>query len=363
MTLKIPEHIKDIAPYEPGKPIDEVEREYGIAHSVKLASNENPLGPSPKAVEAMQAAIAKLHRYPDEPAYALLNRIAGHIGVQPGQIIIGKGSDDVLAMLSRALLMPGDEVVVPTPSFLMYTIVTQSAGANPVRVPLNGMEIDLDGVLSKVTSKTRLIFICNPNNPTGAIVTRDAFGRFLDNLPDDVVVVVDEAYIQFVRDPRCARGFDFLEYDTPVVVLRTFSKAYGLAGLRVGYGVMPLALADQLNKVRMPFNANSLALAAAEAALDDTEFLRRSVQLVHQSLDMLYDSLDDRGVRYFPTQANFFLIDVGRDAHRVFERMLRQGVIVRSMRGYGFPEYIRVNIGLPEENRRFLEALDAVLHD
>jgi histidinol-phosphate aminotransferase len=291
----------------------------------------------------------------------LLNRIADHAGVKPGQVIIGNGSDEVLAMLSRALLLPGDEVVVPTPSFLMYTIVTQTAGANLIEVPLNGMAIDLDGVLSKVTSKTRLIFICNPNNPTGAIVTRDAFSRFLDSLPDDLVVVVDEAYIQFVRDPQCAQGLDFLENDTPVVVLRTFSKAYGLAGLRVGYGVMPLALAGQLNKVRMPFNANSLALAAAEAALDDTAFLRQSVQLVHQSLDTLYDELANRGVRYFQSQANFFLIDVARDAGQVFEQMLRQGVIVRSMRGYGFPEYIRVNIGLPEENRRFLEALDAVV--
>lgn len=361
MALLIPGYIKDIAPYVAGKPIDEVEREYGISNSVKLASNENPLGPSPKAVEAMKAAIARIHRYPDEPGYALLNRIARHTGVQPGQVIIGNGSDDVLGLLSRALLQPGDEVIVPAPSFLMYTIVTQTAGANVVEVPLKGMEIDLDGVLAKVTSQTRLIFICNPNNPTGAIVTKEAFRRFLDALSDDLVVVVDEAYIQFVRDGRCARGLDFLENDTPVVVLRTFSKAYGLAGLRVGYGVMPPELADLLNKVRMPFNANSLAHAAAEAALDDTAFLQQSVDLAHQSLDMLYGELDKRGIRYFPSQSNFFLIDVARDASQVFEQMLQQGVIVRNMRGYGFPEYIRVNIGLPEENRRFLEALDAVL--
>ncbi|MEJ2154526.1 MAG: histidinol-phosphate transaminase [Desulfobacteraceae bacterium] len=361
MSLKIPEYINNIAPYVAGKPIAEVEREYGIANSIKLASNENPLGPSPKAVEAMEAAMTRIHRYPDEPGYALLNRIAEHAAVHPGQVIIGNGSDDVLGLLSRALLEPGDEVIVPTPSFLMYSIVAQTAGAKLVEAPLNGMEIDLDIILAKVTSATRLIFICNPNNPTGAIVTKDAFSRFLDALSDDLVVVVDEAYIQYVRDPQCAQGLQFLNNDTPVVVLRTFSKAYGLAGLRVGYGVMSQELAGQLNKVRMPFNVNTLAQAAAEAALDDTAFLRQSVELVHQSLDLLYEALDKRDIRYFPTQSNFFLIDVARDATQVFEQMLRQGVIIRSMRGYGFPEYIRVNIGLPEENQRFLDALDTVL--
>ncbi len=362
MALKIPDYIMQIAPYVAGKPIDEVEREYGISNSVKLASNENPLGPSPKAIKAMEAAIKKVHRYPDEPGFALLNRIAAHTGVQPEQIIVGNGSDEILGMLSLALLQLGDEVIVPSPSFLMYDIVAQTAGAEMVKVPLKGMAIDLDSVLSKVTSKTRMIFICNPNNPTGAVVPRDDFKRFLSELPDDLIVVVDEAYIQFVRDPQCAQGLDFLGNDTPVVVLRTFSKAYGLAGLRVGYGVMPLGVADVLNKVRMPFNANSVAHAAAEAALDDEAFLRQSVDLVHQSLDMLYKELEKRGIGYHPTQANFFLVDVSRDAKQVFEAMLREGVIVRSMSGYGFPEYIRVNIGLPEENRRFLEALDAVLN-
>lgn len=361
MALKIPDYIKHIAPYVAGKPIDEVEREYGITNSVKLASNENPLGPSPKAVKAMEAAIKKVHRYPDEPGFALLNRIADHTGVRPEQVIIGNGSDEVLGMLSLALLQPGDEVVVPSPSFLMYAIVTQTAGANLIEVPLKGLAIDLEGVLSKVTAKTRLIFICNPNNPTGAVVSREDFGRFLDALPEDLVVVVDEAYIQFVRDPQCAQGLDFMANGTPVVVLRTFSKAYGLAGLRVGYGVMPKEVADVLNKVRMPFNANAVAHAAAEAALDDEAFLRQSIDLAHQSLDMLYAELDKRGIGYHPSQANFFLVDVTRDANQVFEEMLRQGVIIRSMAGYGFPEYIRVNIGLPDENRRFLEALDAVL--
>lgn len=361
MKLKIPDYIANITPYVAGKPIAEVEREYGIANSVKMASNENPLGPSPKAVEAMRTAITRVHRYPDEPAYELLNRLAAHLKVQPNQVIVGNGSDEILGFLSRALLQPGDEVILPTPSFLMYSIVSQSAGAEQVAVPLKEMTIDLQGVLSRLTEKTRLIFICNPNNPTGTIVRRNDFENFLIALPPNVVVVVDEAYTEFVRDADGARGLDYLDSDTPVVTLRTFSKAYGLAGLRVGYGIMPVEMAELLNRVRMPFNVNSVAHAAAIGALEDDAFLARTIDLVHQSLDLFYRELDRRRIRYFPTQTNFFLIDTGRDAGEVFEQLLRQGVIVRSMKAYGYPEYIRVNIGLPEENQKFLAALDRTL--
>lgn len=361
MAIKIPDYIDKISPYVAGKPIDEVEREYGISDSIKLASNENPLGPSPKAMAAMQSAVSKAHRYPDEPGYGLLNRLSLHLDIPPEQIIVGNGSDEILGLLSTALLQPGDEVIIPKPSFLMYTIVAQTAGADQVLVPLKEMTVDLDGILSRVTSKTRLIFICNPNNPTGTIVTRSEFKRFLDALPNDVVVVVDEAYADFVRDSRFSSGLAFLERSTPVVTMRTFSKAYGLAGLRVGYGVMPIEMADLLNKVRMPFNVNSLAQTAAAAALDDAVFLNQTVELVHKGLDDLYAELEKRRMRFFPSQANFFLIDVARDANGVFEAMLRQGVIVRSMKSYGYPQYIRINVGLPEENQRFLTALDQVL--
>ncbi|MGD9246748.1 MAG: histidinol-phosphate transaminase [Desulfobacteraceae bacterium] len=361
MPLKIPEHINEIAPYTAGKPIAEVEREYGIKNSIKLASNENPLGPSPKAAAAIKAAVGGVHRYPDEPGYELLNRLADHLDVQPGQIIIGNGSDEILGYLARALLQPGDDVIVPWPSFSMYAIVAQSAGARQITVPLNDMGIDLDGILSKVTPDTRMVFICNPNNPTGSIVTRSEVDRFLDALAEDIVVVMDEAYIDFVRETQCADGLSYLEHDKPVVTMRTFSKAYGLAGMRVGYAAMPVAVAQVMNRVRMPFNVNSLAHAAALAALDDSKFLGQTLDLVHRSLDMLYGELDRRNIRYFPTQANFFLIDVGRDAKQVFEALLRQGVIVRCMAGHGYPNYIRINIGLPEENRKFLAALDKVL--
>jgi histidinol-phosphate aminotransferase len=361
MKLNIPDYILDIAPYVPGKPIEELEREYGIGDSIKLASNENPLGPSPKAMEAIVRQVSGLHRYPDGAGHLLLNKLAAKLNVLPDQIVMGNGSDDILGLLSRALLQPGDEVIIPTPSFLMYLIVTQSAGAVPVQVPLRDMGIDLAEILRRVTPRTRLVFICNPNNPTGTMVTQEALQAFLGALPPEVVVVLDEAYIEFVRDTRCAWGLSFLDGDSAVVTLRTFSKIYGLAGLRVGYGVMPKLLAQLLNRIRMPFNVNSLAQAAAIAALDDTEFFEKTTALIHGGLDFLFAELAKRNLRCFPTQTNFFLIDVQHDAKVVFERFLRWGVIVRAMSAYGFPTFIRINVGLPEENQRFLEALDRVM--
>ncbi len=361
MKLNIPGYISQIAPYVPGKPIETLEREYGIADSIKLASNENPLGSSPKALEAMSAAMGKLHRYPDGAGYVLMQRLAGRLGVDQGQIVLGNGSDDILGLLARVLLQPGDEVIIPTPSFLMYKIVTQSAGAIPVPVALKDLHVDLAGVLEKVGPRTRIIFICNPNNPTGTILEQGAFDAFLQAVPEHVVVVMDEAYIEFVREPTCASGLSALSGPVALVTLRTFSKVYGLAGLRVGYGVMPAFLAELLQRVRMPFNVNSLAQAAAVAALDDTGFFDRTLATIHQGLDFLYRELGRRNLRFFPSHSNFFLIDVGRPANDVFEALLRRGVIVRSMASYGFPTYIRVNVGLPAENQRFLDALDKVL--
>ncbi|MDX9787754.1 MAG: histidinol-phosphate transaminase [Desulfobacterales bacterium] len=361
LNLRVPSHIAAIKPYEPGKPLDELEREYGISDSVKLASNENPLGPSPLAVNAMEKAMGNLHRYPDGAAYLLNEKLAGHLDVPRNAIVLGNGSDEIIGMLTRALLQSGDEAVLPKPSFLMYDIMIRCADAKPIYVPLNGLAIDLDRMAEAITSKTRLIFVNNPNNPTGTIVTQNEFEAFLKKVPEGVVVVMDEAYIEFARDERCASGLDYLDGPVPVVTLRTFSKAYGLAGLRVGYGVMPVPLQDLLNRVRQPFNVSSLAQIAAVHALDDTAFLEKTLQVVHEGLDYLYQEIDKMGLRYFPTQANFFLIDVGQDAAVVFEKMLRQGVIVRSMVSYGFPQYIRINAGLPVENRRFIQALKAVL--
>ncbi len=360
MKLSIPEYIRAIAPYVPGKPIEELEREYGITDSIKLASNENPLGPSPKALEAVARVTGALHRYPDGAGYELIQRLSTYLGVSPNQIVIGNGSDDLLGMLARILLQPGDEVIVPTPSFLMYSIVAHTAGAIPVTVPLKDLAIDLDKVLGSISARTRMIFICSPNNPTGTVVERAAFEDFLSKLPPEVLVVMDEAYFEFVRED-CASGITYLDREPMVATLRTFSKVFGLAGLRVGYGVMAEPLAELLNRIRMPFNVNMLAQVAATAALDDTQFLSKTLSVVHQGLDFLYDELDKRGMQYFPSQANFFLIDVGQPAKAVYERLLSQGVIVRSMHGYGYPQYIRLTVGLPDENQRFLKALDAVL--
>ena len=361
MKLRIPDYIQAIEPYVPGKPLEALEREYGISDSVKLASNENPLGPSPKALAAIRKGLTTLHRYPDGAGYQLTKKIAGANGILPMNVVIGNGSDDIIALMVRALIRPGDRVIVPCPSFLMYAIAASAAGAVVDSVPLKALTMDLDTMAERVTADTRMVFVCNPNNPTGTVVTQKAFDRFLTRLPDDVVVVVDEAYIEFARNPDCLKTGRPSDVNRPLVTLRTFSKVYGLAGLRVGYGIMPAPLAELLNRVRPPFNVNTMAQAAAVAALDDRPFVRQTIELVHQGLDDLYGALDHLGLTYFKTEANFFLIDVEQPADAVFENLLRQGVIVRSMRAYGYPTYIRINVGRESENRRFLCALETVL--
>ncbi|MCF8068100.1 MAG: histidinol-phosphate transaminase [Desulfobacterales bacterium] len=360
MKLSVPDYVWALDPYEPGKPMEEVEREYGIKDPVKLASNENPLGPSPRAAEAIKRAIGNLNRYPDGGGFELLNAIAKKLDVRPENILLGNGSDEIIGMLAHTMLGEGDEAILPDPSFLMYDIVVKSVGAKPVYVPLKNHGISLGGFKEKITEKTRMIFINNPNNPTGTIVSKGEFEEFLNAVPEDVVIVIDEAYIEFVRDKSCLNGLDFLDIDRPIVILRTFSKIYGLAGLRIGYGIMPEAVTEMLNRIRMPFNASSLAQVGALAALDDDAFFKKTIKLVHEELDYLYGELDEMGVTYFPTQTNFFLIDVKRDANAFFEEMLQQGIIVRSMVSYGFPEYIRVNMGTHEENMKFIEALKKV---
>ncbi len=361
MKLKVPSYISKIKPYRSGKPLEELEREYGISDSIKIASNENPLGPSPLAMQAIQSALPDLHRYPDSSGFILIEKLSATLGISPDKIVLGNGSDEIIGMLTQALLQKGDEAIVPQPSFLMYEIMVRCCGAVPVFVPLKSYHVDLDATAEKITSRTRMIFICNPNNPTGTIISKTDFSAFLNAIPPEIVVVVDEAYIEFVRDPDCVRGIDYLESDRSIASLRTFSKAYGLAGLRIGYGLMPPPLAELLNRIRHPFNVNSLALAAAASALDDVEFLKKTQQTIHEGLDFLHDALDTLKIRHFPTQANFFMIDTKRSADDVFELMLHEGVIVRSMTSYGYPEYIRINVGLPYENARFVKALAKVL--
>ncbi len=360
-SIQLPPHILAIDPYVPGKPIETLERELGIRDSIKLASNENPLGPSPRAAAAVRAAIDNLHRYPDGAGHEFIAALSAHLGCRPENLIMGNGSDDIIALLTQVLLHPGDRAVMPRPSFLMYEIAVRTVGAEPIFVPLDNLTIDLDGILRAVDAKTRMVFLCNPNNPTGKIIRQADFERFFDALPPAVVVVVDEAYIEFVRDTDCLQTIDFSAAERPLVTLRTFSKLYGLAGLRVGYGIMPAALAEGLNRIRQPFNVNLLAQIGARAGLEDREFVNATLHCVHSGLDYLYGELDRLELTYHPTQANFFLIDMQRDAQAVFEAMLRQGVIVRSMKSYGFPRCIRVNVGTADENRRFIAALGAVI--
>jgi len=358
MKLSVADYILSLKPYTPGKPLEELEREYGIVDSIKIASNENPLGPSPMAVEAIKKAMVKLNRYPDGSGYDLIRKISDYIGLSPQNIVLGNGSDEIIGMLAFAMLQPGDEAILPNPSFLMYEIMVRGSGAMPIFVPLTSFCIDLEEIKKKITSKTRMIFLCNPNNPTGTIFSKKNFENFIREIPPEVIVVVDEAYIEFVRDQNCAKSIDYIDNDRPLITLRTFSKAYGLAGLRIGYGVMPAEIAGILNRVRLPFNASSLAQAGAVAALEDSVFLKKVISLIHEGLDFLYDALERRNIKYFPTQANFFLVDVHKDADEIYEKMLRQGVIVRSMKSYGYPNYIRINVGLHEENVRFLKALE-----
>ena len=360
----VPEHIANLIPYPPGKPLEELEREYGISGSIKLASNENPLGPSPKALDAMRTAMGGLHRYPDGSGYYLRRRLSEKFALPFDGIVLGNGSNEIIELAIRSFVLQGDEVIMPAPSFLVYKLAVQTMGGKAVSIPLKDFSIDLDKTAEAVTLRTKIIFVNNPNNPTGSIVGKREFESFLSRIPPQVIVVLDEAYIEFVQDPDTPQGFDYLERKGPyVVVLRTFSKVYGLAGLRIGYGAMDPYIADYLNRVRQPFNTGTLSQVAALAALDDEDFLRRTQSVVWDGLRYLYSEIERLGLSYLPTHTNFFLIEVPEDAKCIFEAMLCRGVIVRAMNSYGLSRHIRINAGLPQENERFIQALSSTLAD
>ena len=354
-------HLAQLTPYQAGKPLEELARELGLTDAIKLASNENPLGPSPKALEAIQANLASLHRYPDSHAYFLKEDLSRHLGLQPSQLILGNGSDEVLDLLVRALVPPGGEVISTTHTFLMYGLLTQAVGGVFRTVPLKDMAVDLEAVAQAVTGNTRLILLNSPNNPTGTVFSRDAWEGFLQTLPAPVTVVLDEAYIDFADDPDIPKSLAYVSEERPLVGLRTFSKAYGLAGLRVGYGFGPSELMDYLNRLRLPFNINRLAQVGARAALADVEFLERTKELVRTGRAFLEEGLRRLGLTFVPSQANFILVYLGREGREVYQAMLKEGVIIRAMDAYGYPEHIRVNVGLPPENERFLATLKKVL--
>jgi len=357
MKLVIPDHVRDLVPYPPGKPIEELEREYGITGSIKMASNENSLGPSPRAMDAIRSCLAGLHRYPDGSCYYLGRKLAAFLGVDPEQIVFGNGSDEIIVMLTMAFVQPGDEVITSFPSFLVYPKATQAQGGKNVVVPLNGARHDLEAIADKITSRTRLVFLDNPNNPTGTHFTAGEFDAFLARVPEDVVVVLDEAYFDFVAPDRRIDIRRYLDGPVPVVALRTFSKAYGLAGLRIGYGVMHEAVADCLHRVRGPFNVNIPAQVAAMAALDDREHYENTLAMTREGIAWLHGEMRAMGLTPHATHTNFFLVDMGRDGRAVYEAMLKKGVIIRPMDAYGFPRFIRVTVGTKEENERLAQAL------
>lgn len=354
--IKAPQYVSSIEPYVPGKPIEELERELGISGSIKLASNENPLGPSLKALDAIAGVLAGINRYPDGGAYYLRKALSEKLSVLMEELIVGNGSNELIDIAVRTFMRPGDEAVMARPSFVVYSMAVRAQGCRPIEVPLKDYRHDLDAMADALTDKTKMVFIANPNNPTGTINTKGELDRFMERLPDGVLVVVDEAYIEYVKNPDYADCMRHFRAGRDILILRTFSKIYGLAGLRIGYGIAAEYIVREMNGIRNPFNANTPAQLAAVAALKDAKHVELSKRINEAGKHYLYEELSKMGLKFVATEANFIYMIV-EDSAAVYESLLRRGVIVRPMG----PEALRVTIGLPEENRRFVETLKEIL--
>jgi histidinol-phosphate aminotransferase len=354
------QHILKLVSYEPGKPVEELAREMGLQPEeiIKLASNENPLGPSPKALAAMREALERSHFYPDGGGWALRGAIADKVGLSRENVILGNGSNEIIEFIGHAFLRPGDEVITARHAFAVYTLMAQLFGAKTVEVPDPGFTHDLEAMLAAISLRTRQVFIANPNNPTGTMVGQEAIDRFMDRVPEEVLVVFDEAYYEFLESPP-----DVLKYvrdGRNVVVMRTFSKIQGLAGLRIGYGLASREIAGVLQKTRQPFNANAIAQAGAAAGMQDEEHMQKTRQLTRQGRDFLQSEFSSMNLEFVPSAANFVLVRVG-DGDKIFEALLRRGLIVRAMRSYKLPEWIRVSVGTMDQNRRLIAELRGLL--
>lgn len=350
--------LEGLVPYAPGLREEQVRERSGRDDICKLSSNESPYGPFPAAIEAMQAEVSELNRYPEGASVSLHQKLSALHGVPAERIVVGSGSNELLRLIAQAVLRPGDEVVYPWPSFIVYPTVTQMFGATKVPVPLvDGAHYDLDALLAAVTDRTRILFLCNPNNPTGTIYTREVFESFLDRLPAHVLLVLDEAYFEFVTDPAYPDGLAYFDGERPIVVLRTFSKIYGLAGVRVGYGFMPELLCHAIDCIREPFNVNSIAQAGALASLDDAAEVQRRRAENQEQKTYLYSGFDRLGIEWVPSEANFVWVKTEKPAE-VFEGLLEEGVIVRA---FGPTPALRVGVGTPEDSRRTIEAFEAVI--
>ena len=354
--------VQGLTPYVPGKPVEELERELGIRNIIKLASNENPLGPSPKVLAALDEVKADLTRYPDGNGFKLKQSLAARLGVNSETITLGNGSNDVLDLIARAYLAPGDEAVFSQYAFAVYPISTQACGAKAVVTPAKDWGYDLQAMAQSITDKTKVVFIANPNNPTGTSFGRAEWEAFIGRVPESVLVVLDEAYIEYVDEASDAlNGLDYLDHHSNLIVTRTFSKAYGLAALRVGYSISHPQVANVLNRVRQPFNVDSFALAAANAVLEDEEYLQRSREINRQGMAQFMDGFRQLGLDYIPSAGNFITVHFTLAADSIYQKLLREGVIVRPVGNYGMPNSLRISIGLPEENQRCIDAIKRVL--
>lgn len=351
--------VADLQPYVPGMPVDELKRQYGLSDVIKLASNENPLGPSQAVLSAIAQGATDVTRYPDGNGYLLKQTLAAHYRLAPEQITLGNGSNDVLELLAHAFAGAGDEVVYSEHAFAVYPLATQAVGATGVSAPATAYGHDLQAMLDAISIRTKLVFIANPNNPTGTWLAAGDLRRFLEKVPENVLVVLDEAYVEYLDEPEDSVGW-LGDYHN-LVITRTFSKAYGLAGLRVGYALSHPEVADLLNRIRQPFNVNSLAQLAAVAAFGDEAYLARSREVNKAGMKLLTAGFDAMGLGYIPSAANFVTVNVHSNAAEVYDDLLYEGVIVRPVAGYGLPQHLRVSIGLPAENERFLDALSRVL--
>ncbi len=354
-------HVREIKPYQPGKPIEEVRRELGLRQVIKLASNETPFGPSPKVLKAIVDAAKKINRYPDSGCFYLRQALSGRLQVPGNQLIFGNGSDEIIVLAIRAFVHPGDEVIIARPSFLIYDIAAKAAGAKVRSIPLQDFRYDLDGMAAAVNQRTKIIFIGNPDNPAGTYVSERPLQAFLKKIGKKILVFIDEAYFEYVLAKDYPNSIKLLKKFSNVLVARTFSKMYGLAGLRVGYGVANGDVIDILNRLREPFNVNSIAQAAALACLQDQPFYRRCAKLIESQRQVLYRDLEALDLRIVKTVTNFILVDVKQKSQNVARRLLERGVIVRDMGFWGLDTFLRVTIGTDKENEKFIKVLREIL--
>ena len=362
MTLIKPNpFVADLIPYVPGKPVEELERELGVSNAVKIASNENPLGPSPLAEKAVIEAVHNLNRYPDGDAFYLKQKLAKKLRVKHETVIFGNGSNDVIDIAARTFMQPGDEAIFGEYAFIVYPIITKAVGATSVISPMPDYTHNLRDMHSRITEKTKIIFIANPNNPTGTMVRTDEFEWSIENVPEDILVLVDEAYFEYVDDKAYPDSLEYHDSEKSIITVRTFSKIYGLAGLRLGYGIAHQDIISNMQRVRQPFNSNSLSQVGAIAALDDSEHIERTKSTNSEGLKYVTSELENMGIPYAPSYTNFVLIDLKDNPLPVYNELLNEGVIVRPVMGYGLKTHLRVTISTREENERFVSSIKKVL--